>query len=150
MSYATTIIADAVADAIHSGVDYLTRPKTDPALQFLTTVLPMVPGIVQALKPPVPVDNDGPTVQQVKRELAAEEAHLRALFAERRARLLADFVPRFEAARAADDTHADEDSQSLGDAVTEAAAVAAAVGETIEAMRQRVANAADAVGAAQK
>ena len=131
MSYAKTIIADAIADAITRCVDHLTRPKKDPALQFLTTVLPMVPSIVQALKPPVPVDDDGPKVQQVKRELAAEEAHLRALFAERHARLIADFLPRFQAAHAADGSHAAEESQCFSDETSEPGAVAAAMGETL-------------------
>jgi hypothetical protein len=148
MSYAKTIIADAIADAINRSVDHLTRPRTDPALQFLTNVLPMVPGIVQAFKPPVVVDNNGAQVQTVKRELAAEEAHLRALFAERHARLIADFVPRFETARAADDASAAEEVQTMGDAPKEAAAAAAA---TMEALRQEIANAAAVVvGAAQQ
>ena len=129
MSYAKTIIADAIADAINRGVDHLTRPKNEPTLQFLTTVLPMVPTIVQALRPPIPVDNDGPKVQQVKRELAAEEAHLRALFAERHARLIADFVPRFQAAQATDGSPAAEESQFIGDETSEPAAATVATGE---------------------
>ena len=150
MSYATTIIADAIADAITRGVDHLTRPRTDPALHFITNVLPHVRSIVDAFRPPVPVDNDGPKVKQVKRELNAEEAHLRALFAEKHACLIADFGPRIEAARAADDTRAAEEAQSVGDAATEATAIAAALSETIQAMHQEIANAAANLGAAQQ
>jgi hypothetical protein len=97
------VVADAIANAISRGVDHLTRPKTDPALQFLASVLPVVPSIVSALRPLPPLDLDGPKVKQVRREFEAEEAHLKALFAEKRARLVADFGPRFDEAHAADD-----------------------------------------------
>jgi hypothetical protein len=94
------VVADAIANAISRGVDHLTRPKADPKLQLLAGLVPM---ILDTLRPPRPLDLDGPKVKQVRREFAAEEAHLQALFAEKRARLVADFGPRFDEAQAADD-----------------------------------------------
>jgi hypothetical protein len=91
-----SVIADAIAHR-------LTVPKADPMLQFITGALPALPALLQALKPPTPIDLDGPKVKQVQREYAAEEAHLRASFAEARARLVADFGPRLDQARAADE-----------------------------------------------
>jgi hypothetical protein len=103
-----------VADAIARGIDRLIEPKPDPTLQFVTGALPLVPALLQALKPSTPVDLDGPKVKQVRREFAAEEARLQAVFAESRARLVADFGPRFDQARAADELEydADEDAES--------------------------------------
>lgn len=114
------VVADALADGIARAVDRLTRPKTDPALDFVTNVLPMVPTLIQALKPCAPLDLDGPKVKQVRREFAAEEAHLQAAFAEKRARLVAEFGPRFDEARASDETQYSDDEPA------EAAPVAAA------------------------
>jgi hypothetical protein len=100
-----SFIGLAVADAISRGVGYLTRPRTDPTLSFLSTVLPLVPTMVEAVKSLLPVDLDGPKVKQVRRELAAEEAHIKALFAEQHARLVAEFGPRLDEARSADEAH---------------------------------------------
>jgi hypothetical protein len=103
---AVNFVGLALADAISRGADYLTRPRTDPTLSFLSTVLPLVPTMVEAVKSSLPTDLDGPKVKQVRRELAAEEAHLKALFAEQQARLVVEFGPRLEEARLADDVHA--------------------------------------------
>lgn len=92
-----------VADAVARGVDRLTQPKEDPTLQFIMSALPMVPTLLQALKPCAPLDLDGPKVKQVRREFNAEEAHLAAEFAAKRARLVADFGPRFDEARTTDE-----------------------------------------------
>jgi hypothetical protein len=92
-----------VADAIARGLDRLTTPKADPLLQFITNALPVMPAVIRALQPCASVDLDGPKVKQLRYEFAAEEASLQAAFAEKRARLVAKFGPRFDQARAADD-----------------------------------------------
>lgn len=97
------IIADSIAHGIARGVDRLVGPKSDPMLDFATNVLPLVPTLIQALKPCAPLDLDGPMVKQVQREFAAEEARLHAEYAEKRAALVADFGPRFIEAGASDD-----------------------------------------------
>jgi hypothetical protein len=94
-----------VADAIARGVDRLTKQKADPLLQFITDALPVMPAVIQALKPCPSVDLDGPKVKQLRYEFAAEEASLKAAFAEKRARLVAKFGSRFDEALAADDAH---------------------------------------------
>jgi len=93
------VVADSVAGAIARAFARIGAPKRDAALDFLLGVLPNIPTLIQVLKPSVPVDLDGPAVQQVKRELAAQEAHLAAVTAEKRARLIADFGPKFDAAQ---------------------------------------------------
>ena len=103
---AVDVVGLAVADAISRGVDYLTRPRQDPTLHFLSSVLPLVPTMVEAVKASLPVDLDGPKLKQARRQLAAEEAHLEAIFAEQRARLIVEHGPRIDEARAADEEHA--------------------------------------------
>jgi hypothetical protein len=100
---AVNFVGLAVADAISRGVDYLTRPRQDATLSFLSTVVPLLPTMVEAVKASLPADLDGPKVKQVRRELAAEEAHLKTLFAEQQARLVVEFGPRLEEARLADE-----------------------------------------------
>jgi len=96
------LVADAVACAVARALGQIGAPKRNDALDFLLGILPNVPTLIQALKPAVPVDLDGPAVQQVKRELAAAEAHIAAVANESRARLIADFGAKFDAARAVD------------------------------------------------
>jgi hypothetical protein len=96
------IVADAIAVAIWRGVERVTQPKTDRTFQAVTSLLPAVQSLIHMLKPPVPVDLDGPRVKQLRRELAAHEARLHAKYTERRAWLVADFGPRFDEAHAAD------------------------------------------------
>jgi hypothetical protein len=98
------VVVDSVAGAIARLCMKVAAPERDALGDFMTNVLPLLPSVLQVLKPSAPVDLDGPKVQQIKRELAAEEAHLTAVHAEKLARLVADFGPKFDAARAADET----------------------------------------------
>jgi hypothetical protein len=97
------IVADAAANGIARVIERWTEPKPDPVTRFFTAASIALPSILQLLKPLQPVDVDGPRVRQVRRKLASEEARLVAEHAERRARLIADFGPRFNDAQAEDD-----------------------------------------------
>jgi len=92
------VVADSVAEMIARALGRVAAPTRDP-FDFLLGVLPTIPTLIQLFKPSAPVDMDGPTVQQVKRELAAQEAQLAAEAAAKRARLVADFAARFDVAR---------------------------------------------------
>lgn len=92
-----------IVESCTRAVDRLRAPKADPVLQFLLEALPLLPSVVQALKPSVPVDLDGPRVKQVHLDFAAAQARLQADFTANRAQLVADYGPRFVAARASDD-----------------------------------------------
>ena len=101
------LIAEQIFTVIHRGIDHLMQPEHDPMLGFINGIAPTLPSIMQSLKTllyrPMSVDADGPNVKQVRRELAAEEARLETEHAEKRARLVAEFGPRFDKAQRMDD-----------------------------------------------
>jgi hypothetical protein len=104
------VVGHALAHGVARVIERWTDPKPDQIARFFSSASIALPAITQLLKPAVPVDIDGRNVRQVRRELAAEEARLDAEHAEKRARLIADFGPKFlQAYEADDETTADED-----------------------------------------
>jgi hypothetical protein len=100
------LVVEQFFTVIHRGVDHLIRPERDSFLDFFDGIGPHLPSIIESLskvmRPPIPMDTDGPNVKQVRQELRAEEAHLDAEHAEKRARLVAEFGPRFDKAQRID------------------------------------------------
>jgi hypothetical protein len=104
------VVGHALAHGVARLIERWTEPKPDPIARFFSSASIALPAITQLLKPPVPLDVDGRNVKQIRRELAAEEARLDAEHAEKRARLIADFGPKFlEAFEADDEAVAHED-----------------------------------------
>lgn len=97
------IVVDALANAVARCVNRIAAPKLEPTLDFVTQVLPIVPALLDALKPRAPLESDGPAMKQARRELAAEEARLHAEHDAHLAAVVANFGPRFIEAAAADD-----------------------------------------------
>jgi hypothetical protein len=98
------LIADAAADAICRVLGRAGRDQSPLQAEKILTLVPMVKTVVDLFRPPQPpADIRGPKLRQVEREFTAEEASLKADFEKARARLLAEFGPRFNQARADDD-----------------------------------------------
>lgn len=97
-------IADALASAAVRIINRVAAPMAKPLglADQLSHVMPFVPMLLDAFRPFLRDDADGPTVKQLRREFAAEEARLQAEHAARLATLTADFGPKFLDAAACD------------------------------------------------
>ena len=97
-------VVNAAADTLSRILHRMGRDRVEIQAKHMAAVIPVAKSIFEMLRAPEPPrDCGGPKVKQVNRELAAEEASLSAEFTKMRAKLVADFGPRFAKADAEDD-----------------------------------------------